>query len=240
MIDRLPILALLIIASLPASVFGAAPSSQRNYSVTSFDRIRVDGPYQVQLQTNVAPYARAKGSQAALDSVSIAVEGRTLIVRAGGGGWGGYAGENPGPVTIELGTHDLGTAWINGPGALNIDRVKGLSFELAIQGSGSARIDHSEVDQMKVGISGAGSVRLSGSAKRLTAVIRGTSSFDGESLTVKDAVLGSEGPAVIRATVTETAKVDTVGVGSVTLVGNPACIVSAKGSAIVTGCKSAR
>jgi hypothetical protein len=90
---------------------------------------------------------------------------------------------------------------------------------------------------MKVGISGAGSARVSGSAKKLTAVIRGTSSFDGESLTVKDAVLGSEGPAIIRATVIETAKVDAVGVGSITLGGKPACTVNAKGSAVVTGCK---
>jgi hypothetical protein len=120
MIDRLPTLALLAVASLPANLFGAAPASQRNYSVTSFDRIRVDGPYQVQLQTNVAPYARAKGSQAALDGVSIAVEGRTLIVRAGGGSWGGYSGENPGPVTIERMLTDDGRVRfaIDGPDTL--------------------------------------------------------------------------------------------------------------------------
>jgi len=237
MIDRLPILALLVLASLPASVFGAAPQSQRNYSVTSFDRIRIDGPYQVQLRTNVAPFARASGSAAALDGVSIEAEGRTLIVRANSESWGGYTGENRGPVTIELGTHDLGTAWINGAGALSVDRIKGLSFELAIQGSGSARIDNADIDQLKVGISGAGSARLVGSAKKLTAVIRGTSAFDGESMTVKDAVIGSEGPTVIRANVTETAKVDAIGVGSVTLTGNPACTVNARGSAVVTGCK---
>jgi hypothetical protein len=50
-------------------------------------------------------------------------------------------------------------------------------------------------------------------------------------------VLGAEGPAIIRATVTETAKVDAIGVGSVTRGGKPACTVSAKGSAVVTGCK---
>jgi len=239
MIDRLPILALLALASLPASVpvFGAGPTSQRNYSVTSFDRIRIDGPYQVQLRTNVAPYARASGSAAALDGVSIEVEGRTLIVRANSESWGGYAGEDKGPVTIELGTHDLGTARINGAGALSVDRIKGLSFELAIQGSGSARIDNADIDQLKVGISGAGSARLVGSAKKLTAVIRGTSAFDGESMTVKDAVIGSEGPTVIRANVTETAKVDAIGVGSVTLGGKPACTINARGSAVVTGCK---
>jgi len=235
MIDRLPILALLALASLPATA--AAPTSQRNYSVTSFDRIRLDGPYQVQLRTNVAPYARASGSAAALDGVSIEVEGRTLIVRADSGSWGGYSDEDRGPVTIELGTHDLGTVWINGAGALSVDRIKGLIFELAIQGSGSARIDNADIDQMKVGISGAGSARLGGSAKKLTAVIRGTSSFDGEGLTVKDAVIGAEGPAIIRATVTETARVDAIGVGSVTLGGKPACTVNARGSAVVTGCK---
>ena len=55
MIDRLPSLALLVLASLPASVFGAPAPAQRNYSVTNFDRIRVDGPYEVRLKTNVAP-----------------------------------------------------------------------------------------------------------------------------------------------------------------------------------------
>ena len=87
MIDRLPILGLLALASLPAapSAFGAPPVTQRNYSVTGFEKVRVDGPYQVQLKTNVAPFARASGSARALDAVSIKVEGQTLIIRAAGG-----------------------------------------------------------------------------------------------------------------------------------------------------------
>ena len=216
---------------------GAAPTSQRNYSVTSFDRIRIEGPYQVHLRTNVAPYASAKGTPASLDGVRVEVQGRTLIVRAGSGSWGGYAGEGRGPVTIELGTHELGTAWINGAGALVIDRVKGLSFDLAIQGAGNARIDNANVDQMKIGISGAGSARLGGTSKKLTAIIRGTSSFEAEGLTATDAVIGAEGPVVIRATVTGSAKVDALGLASVTLGGNPACTIKAQGSAVVTGCK---
>lgn len=235
MIDRLPILALLALASLPADA--AAPTAQRNYSVTSFDRIRIDGPYQVQLRTNVAPFARATGSAASLDGVSIEVEGRTLIIRAGNGGWGGYPGAARGPVTIEVGTHELGTVWINGAGSLSVDRVKGLNFDLAIQGSGVARIDNADVDQMKIGISGAGSARLGGKAKKLTAIIRGTSSFEADGLSAKDAVIGAEGPTTVRAMVTETAKVDATGLASVTLGGNPACSVKAQGSATVTGCK---
>jgi hypothetical protein len=239
MIDRLPLLVLLALASLPASVpvLGAPAPAKRNYSVSSVDRIRIDGPDQVQLRTNIAPYARASGSQAALDGVSVKVEGRTLIIRADGGGWGGYPGENRGPVTIEVGTHDLGAACINGAGALNIDRVKGLSFDLAINGPGSARVDRADVDQFKLGMSGAGSARLAGRAAKLTAIVRGTSSLDAEGLAVKDAVIGAEGPSIVRVTVSNSVKVDAAGLAAVTLGGGPACTVAAKGSATVTGCR---
>lgn len=238
MIDRLPILALLALASLP--VAAATPATQRNISVNSFDRIRIDGPYRVDLRTNVAPYARASGTPISLDDVSIKVEGRTLVVRSGGGGWGGYPGEGRGPVTIEVGTHDLGAAYINGAGALTVDRVKGLGFEMSIQGSGIATVGEVDVDQMKVGASGAGTIRMAGRVGKLSAIIRGTSSFEADRLQVKDAVIGAEGPSTVRAQVTNSAKVDANGLASVTLTGEPACTVNARGSAIVVGCKEAR
>ena len=228
------------IVTFAALVLLAAPAvaAERNYSVTSFNRVRVDGPYQVTVKTNVAPFARASGSQAALDGVSIRVEGRTLVVRADtSGGWGGYPGEGRGPVTIELGTHDLTTAWVNGAGALFIDKVKGLSFDLAIQGAGVMRIDSADVDQLKIGLSGTASARLAGRAAKLTATIRGSSSLDAETLAVKDAVIGAEGPAMIRANVTGTAKVDALGLASVALAGSPSCTTKSQGSASVTGCR---
>lgn len=235
MIDRLPILILLALASLPASA--AAPTAQRNFSVTGFDRIRVDGPYRVSLKTGVAPFARATGTAVSLDGVSVKVEGRTLVIREGSGGWGGYPGARRGPVTIEVGTHDLNAIYINGSGALDVDRIKGLSFELSIQGSGMARIDRVDVDQMKVGVAGAGTTRLAGRAAKLTATVRGTSAFEGDALSISDAVIGAEGPSVVRAEVTNSAKVDASGLVSVTLTGNPACTVKARGSASVVGCK---
>ena len=227
-------------ASLAAFLLLAAPAegAVRNFSVTSFDRVRVDGPYQVTLRTNVAPFARASGTQASLDAVSIKVEGRTLIVRANtSAGWGGYPGEGRGPVTIELGTHDMTAAWVNGAGALAIDRVKGLSFDLAIQGSGVARIDAADVDQLKVGMAGSATTRIAGRAARLTATVRGSSSLDAEGLKVKDAVIGAEGPALVRAAISNTAKVDALGLASVALTGNPSCTVKSEGSASVGGCR---
>jgi len=228
-------------AWLPAFCMAAVAASpamaaERNYSVTSFDRIRIDGPYKVKLTTGVAPFAIASGSAMAIDRVSVDVEGRTLVVRQNPGSWGGYPGQAPGPVEIALGTHDLSQAWVNGSGTLSIDRIRGLTFDLALQGSGSATVGASDVDQMKIGISGAGNVSIAGKAPKLTAVVRGTSTLDASELTAKDASVGAEGPSEVRIVATATAKIDARGLANVAVAGNPSCTVKAQGSAIVTGC----
>lgn len=226
----LPALCLAAVAASPAM------AAERNFSVTSFDRVRVDGPYKVKLTTGVPPFAVATGSAIAIDRVSVSVEGRTLIVRQNPGSWGGYPGEAPGPVEIEVGTHELSQAWLNGSGTLAIDRIRGLTFDLALQGSGSAAIGDADVDQMKIGISGAGSVTIAGKAPKLTAVVRGTSTLDAAGLAAKDALVGAEGPSDVRVLATATAKVDARGTTSVAVGGNPSCTVKAEGSAVVTGC----
>ena len=226
-------------SALAAFVLLATPAmaAERNYSVTSFDRIRVDGPYQVTLRTNASPFAKASGAQASLDGLSIRVEGRTLIVRATpGGSWGGYPGASRGPATIAVGTHELKTVWINGAGALLIDKIKGLSFDASIHGAGVMRIDSTDVDLVKIAMSGAGSAKLAGRAAKLTANVSGTSTLDAETLAAKDAVIGAEGPVMVRASVGNTAKVNALGLASVEIAGGAACEVKAQGSASITGC----
>jgi hypothetical protein len=230
-------LAFALIAIVAAAPVTAAPVTSRTFSITGFDRIRIDGPFRVQLATGVAPYARASGTAAALDGVDIDVEGRTLVVRPSKVSWGGYPGQARGPVSITIGTHDLGTAWINGSGMLDVDKIKGLSFDLSVQGAGSANIGNAAVDQMKIGLSGSGTVRIAGIAPKLTAIVRGTSVLDGTGLNVKDAVIGAEGTPAVRANVSGTAKVDAQGLATVELGGRPACEVKATGSANVSGCR---
>ena len=223
-------------AALVASAAEAAPSA-RNYSVTSFDRIRLEGPYKVHLVTGVAPFARANGSQEALDGVAIDVQGRTLVIKRNSSSWGGYSGKPTGPLEISVGTHDLAAAFLNGPGSLAIDKVRGLSFEMAIQGAGAASIAKVDVDQLKIGISGAASTTLAGRAPKMTAIIRGSSSFDGSALAAKDVVIGAEGPAIVKVNAISSAKIDAMGTASIDITGAPACTVKASGSATVTGCR---
>ena len=232
--NKLLLAALLLASAAPAS----AADATRNFGVSGFDRIRVDGDYKVVLTVGTAPFARARGSMRALDPVDIRVEGRTLVVRAKtSASWGGYPGESAGPVEVTIGTHELTAAFVNGAGSLSINRVRGLKFEASAQGAGALAIDQVEVDQFQLGLAGAASARLSGTAIKLTATVRGSSSLDGEGLAVKDAVIGAQGPAIVKLTATGTAKVDALGVAAVTLTGKPSCVVTTKGSASVSGCR---
>jgi hypothetical protein len=230
-------LRLLAFACAAAALASPALAEQRTFSVTDFSKVRVDGPYRVKLTTGVAPFARATGAIAALDGVDIEVQGQTLIIRKNSSSWGGYPGQSPGPVEIVVGTHDLFAVWLNGPGALAIDRAKAQSFDLAIEGSGSVAIGHLQADTFRVGISGTGSSVVGGSAAQVKAIVRGTSTFDGSALTAKDATIGAEGAAVVKLNATNTAKIDTQGTSMVEITGDPACTVRASGSAEVSGCR---
>ena len=226
------ILAALLLAPAPAL------AADRNFGVSGFDRVRVDGDYKVTLTVGVAPYAKAVGSARALDPVVLVVEGRTLIVRSNrSASWGGYPGESSGPVDILIGTHELTAAFVNGAGSLAINQVRGLKFEASAQGAGSIAIDRVDVDQFQLGLAGAASARLAGKALKLTAMVRGTSALDGEGLVTKDAVIGAQGPAIVKLTATGTAKIDAQGVAAITLSGKPSCIVNVRGSVSVSGCR---
>jgi len=225
----------LFIAALSAAAAPAAGAT-RTFEITSFSKVRVDGPYKVTLKTGVAPFASATGSQAALDRIAIDVRGDTLVIRSSLDSWGGYPGQDVGPVEISLGTHDLSAAWLNGSGALSIDKVKGLSFDLSVQGSGVGTIADTNVDQLQVNVVGTASARLAGQAAKMTAVIRGISSLDAAALSTKDANLAADGAGTIAADVTNSVTVNATGPATVRLTGAPSCTLRVAGSAIVSGC----
>jgi hypothetical protein len=225
----------LLIAALSIATAPAAAAT-RNFGITSFTKVRVDGPFRVRLSTGVPPFASASGSPAALDRIAIEVRGDTLVVHNNLDSWGGYPGQDVGPVEISLGTHDLSSAWLNGSGALSIDKVKGLSFDFSVQGSGAGEIGQASVDQLNVSVVGTASAKLAGEAAKMTAVIRGVSSLDAGALSTKDATLGADGAATIAADVSDSVTLDATGPATVRLSGGPSCTLRVAGSASVSGC----
>jgi hypothetical protein len=227
---------LLSAALLALTLAAPAGAATRNFGITGFDKIRVDGPFKVRLATGVAPFAQASGSPAALDRVSIEVRGNTLVVQSNVSSWGGYPGQQAGPVEINVGTHDLSAAWVNGSGSLAIDRAQGLKFDLAVQGSGAAAIEQVDVDQLSVSLVGTASAVLAGRTGKLTAIVRGVSNLNASALATKDATLGAEGAATVSANIANEVTVDGSGPVTITLAGAPSCTLRLHGSASVSGC----
>jgi hypothetical protein len=228
---------LLLAAAAGAALAGPASAATRNFGVTGFTKVRVDGPFIVRLATGVAPFARATGGTAAIDRVAIDVQGDTLVVHRDINANSDFSGQDSEPVEVSLGTHEVSAAWLNGSGTLAIDKVKALIFNLSVQGSGVGTIGAAAVDQLNVSASGTGSARLAGTAGRLTAIARGISSIDASALTVKDATLGIDGSGTMAATVTNSVKVDAKGPATVRLTGKPACTLKTNGAATVSGCR---
>jgi len=230
--------------TLPAFLIAAALSvpanaGTRNYGVSGFEKVRVDGPFRVRVTTGVPPSAQATGPDDAIDKVAIDVQGSTLIVHINQSNWGGYPGTGSGgPVEITIGTHELSSAALNGSGSLNINEVKGLKFDLAVQGSGGANIGNADVDQLRVSVIGAANASLSGRAGKMTAIVRGVSTLNAAALSAKDAAIGAEGAATVTAQVSNEATIDGTGTATITVSGAPSCTVRASGSATVNGCKS--
>src|SRR5881398_21530 len=230
----------LIAAVLATSFAAPTGAATRNFGITGFEKVRIEGPFKVRLTTGVAPFASASGSAAAIERVAIDVRGNTLVIHSNLSSWGGYPGQDPGPVEISLGTHDLSSAWLSGSGALAIDKVKGLSFDLSAQGSASATVGRADVDQLNVSVVGTANATIAGQAGKLTAVVRGISSLDAAALAAKDATIGAEGSATVAANVSNSATVDGSGPATIRFTGRPACTLRVSGSASVSGCKSSQ
>ena len=227
-----------LIASAVLALFAApAGAATRNFGITDFTKVRVDGPYKVTFVSGVAPFARATGSAQALDRLTIEVRGDTLVVQNNKSGWGGYPGTNPGPIEVSIGTHEISNAWVNGAGALLIDSIRGLSFGLSVQGSGRAEVAAADADQVSVSLIGTASAKLTGRAKKLTALVRGISALDASSLAATDASIGAEGAATIDANVKDEATVAASGPAIIRLAGNPTCVLRTGGSTTVSGCR---
>ena len=207
-----------------------ASAADRGYSVTDFDRVRVDGPYAVTLATGRSPGARASGSPQALDAVSVEVQGRTLIVRRNRQAWGGDMSRPAGPVRISLTGYGLRAASLNGAGSLAIDKIKGQSLDLVVAGSGLLTVGAVEADRLTLGVTGNGRMQVAGRAADARIAVRGTGAIDARGLTVKDAKVAADGAGDIAVATSGTADVVSGGAGNIVVTGNAACTVKATGS----------
>lgn len=226
----IPAMSRIMIAFLLVSLAAPAGAADRRFTVTDFDRVQIDGPFEVVLVTGKGSSAKASGSAQALDRVSVEVQGRTLRVSPDHSAWGGYPGEGAGPVKIELSTHDIRSASVAGSGSLSIDRARAMRFDIAVAGSGRVAIGRIEADRLDLGLLGSGTIAVAGKVKSLQATVQGSGNLDAAALVAEDATINADTAGTIHVGVKRAAKVEATGQGDTRIIGTPACTVNALGS----------
>ena len=209
-----------------------ASASDRRYPVADFDRLVVEGPYRVHLVVGRPTTARANGSQLGLERVSIETNGQTLRIRPQRNLWGADTSANPGPVTIELTTRTLRSARLLGPAMLDVENAGagaapgGRDVELMIQGSGTLRATHVVADTLSLGLLGDGALEVAGTAETLRGQFQGTGSVAAASLAADAATITANTVGAVALQVNGRAEIIAYGLGTVTIGGNPACVLS--------------
>jgi hypothetical protein len=222
--SRIMLAAIAFLAAAPAQ------AAERRYTVTDFNRVRVDGPFIVTLSTGESPSAVATGSSHAIDGVSIDVQGRTLRVSPNPSAWGGYPGEDAGPVTIALTTHDLRDASVTGSGSIAIDEAEAMRFDIGVSGSGSVTVGTVQADVLNLGLLGSGRIAIGGKAEILRATIRGSGDLEAEGLSAEQAEVNADTAGIVVLTVTEDASVNATGSGETRIFGSADCNVKSVGA----------
>lgn len=217
-----------MLASAPAI------ATERSYIVSDFDRIRVEGPYLVVVETGKSARARVSGSVDAIERVSVSVQTRMLIIRPFHAGWGGSRGVDPEPVTIRVATPALLTAGLQGSGTLLISAMRAARINIALSGSGTLAVDAVDADQLGLDLQGAGELRVAGKALSATVATSGSGRVKAINLSIVDLKMVTQSSGQTDIAAKRTAKITASGSGNVTIIGAPACTVTSIGTGTVS------
>ena len=206
----------------------AAPSDERVVMVTGFDRLRVDGPFAVEVVPG-SPGVTVSGDRAAIDRVGVRVEAGTLVINSGLQRWNSPDGKRASAARIRVSVPALRVVQTNGGTMLKVSELVGNRIDVALNGEGRIDVGTVDAQELSVTLAGAGTVALSGTALHLRARLYGTTSLDAERLTSADAVLISGSAGALTVGVRYNSQVSATSSGPVRVIGKGKCAVTGQG-----------
>jgi hypothetical protein len=218
---------------LPLLAACSASAAERRETVTDFERIRVDGDFQVEVRTGPPASVVVSGPQRGVDATQVSVQGRTLVIRRSAQSWGGWPGSTAQATRVRVTVPVLAQASLGGSGSLSVDRMRAQRVSIGMSGSGAMNVAQVQADQAGVALQGAGSVTVGGTAANVALSSLGAGTADLSGLAAADLKLTANGAGVVRAAARRSAMVNAAGSGDVIVLGNPACTVANAGSGTV-------
>ena len=204
---------------LSLTLAGPVAGAERRVALTSYDRVRIDGPVTVRVVTRGPPGARLTGTPTALAAVEVRLAGGTAIVRRTGTLPAGVAAP-----TLELSLGTLRAASVSGGGTLDLTGpLDAARLDLTITGQGAITARQIASEALTATLIGEGRFALAGRAGSVRIMANGGGEVAARDLVADAAVVRSEGLTAIALTARYTANAATTGSGVVTILGRPEC-----------------
>lgn len=210
-------------------------AAERKIGLGSFDRLRVEGPFDVRVATGRSPGGAISGERDAIDAIDVRLDGTTLVVRSGAGDWGERPrGDVDAPAVITLTTPSLMSAAVFGGARVTIGRMKAPRVDLSVSGTGGLALTAADADQLNATLIGSGAMSIGGRAARARLVTNGPGTIDAVALEAGELFVRLDGLGATRARARYTAQVTNTGLGTVVIDGNARCTVKALAGGPVT------
>lgn len=211
----------------------AAQAAERNFGMGSFDSVRLEGPFLVEIATGKSSSAVASGDLRAIDAISFISNGTSLTIRKNSMTWGGMNGKPAGQAVIRLTTPNLNRIALIGSGDLRVDKVSAGSLKILLAGSGSISINAVNATTIDAAVDGGGTLNLAGKAETAKISLTGSGDFAATRLSTDHLNLTVDGTGTAETRAVQTAKVLMFGNGVARIAGPMACDVDNRGSSTV-------
>jgi hypothetical protein len=205
----------------------AAPAAVRDFRMNGFDKVDLAAAATVQVRSGGGFAVRADGDDDLIRRLDIRVRQGTLVIA-----W--LPNEAPRTLhnqhlTIAVTMPRIAGASVSGAGTVTVDRVEAPDFAGRVGGAGTLRIGALKAGQASLDVGGAGQLEVAGTANRLVAHLSGVGSIKAGALAARAGLIDMSGTSSVAARVNGPVEVKLSGVGSVTVLGQPQCVVRKSG-----------
>jgi hypothetical protein len=212
-----------------------ALADTRSFGITSYDRVEVNGDMIVEIVPDHRITAVAEGSRAALETLSIDVNGdRTLVIRqVAEGAFGPRTRGNTGPIRIRLTSQNLAGVVLRGAGEVRAGQLRGRNIVVQNDGAGRVQAAIADGDAVRLANFGSGSIIVTGRARALNVNVEGAGGIDASGMTALFLTLRAVGTGASRFTASEQATVRVGGAPTIDVSGRARCTVDNSGAGTV-------
>ena len=219
------------IASLFLLLAVAAPAhaDERRFMLSGFDRVRIEGPFEVEIVAGRSAGATAIGEPRALDGVNVRLAGSTLVITPSVNAWGGDPRSPRSVPKIAVTAVNLRAVHVVGGARVSVDRLSGQRVDVGLMGAGSLDVYAVEGDRFTAAVAGTGRLRLAGRVLAATIDSTGAAEIEAADLSAGTLTVTSQSAGDSHFRARNAARITAQGGGTVTVTGAAKCNVSGSG-----------